>query len=599
MSGDSEDVAPHAPDDNTPGSEVQRSAPLNASLMVAPHEQPTAEVSIERPTREFLEKNYLKSDLQKRCRELGITNIWTNKNQLIEMILERTKSATQDALSHPATSDATLPPSLSGDTSTQEESAEPEGTDLLHLAREIKMIKSKLATKDMEIELLNTEVKAAYNTIEQLQHRVTELEQHGETSDHYSSGVRPAPSDTCLLLGDNNLSSIQRSDLHHSCRVRTIPGANTDLLKSWVNEKIQKAPSECIIYCGTTDIIEENSSAAILDNLGALISDMKEKNNTMNIYVCQVVPYSTQKGIQERIEGFNDDLVKWAETNGIPVIDTVPTFTLGTGELDDFCFDKETNSYATLNRLGAIKLLSTINKQCPQFKLCPNWEEVRRNTSIYAAQPSERRSTSRPDRGPPAPRAATPTANLPASSTRNYESSTPPHHPWTTSSKPASHRSSTVHEAALHRPYGRATRSEQVLDGSAMGGARGPHTYAAALRSETGEHHTSHGLSLPHSSVTRGRYRDDSPRRRTPASVHQEQEHYRFVDDSQRYQTDGHTFVRRKWSDNNSYEGYKVGCYNCGEFNHVQSKCRFDHKLRCGICRRLGHKSRLCQYYST
>lgn len=601
MSIDSQDDVSHAPDNNTLLSEV-----LDSSHMATPHEQPTTEPetvpSIERPTREFLEKNYLKSDLQKRCRELGITNIWTNKSQLIEMILKKTESATNDTLLHPAASVATLTTSTPGDTSTQEDSTEPEGTDLLHLAREIKMIKSKLATKDMEIELLSTEVKAAYNTIEQLQHRVMELEKHRESSEHHSAAERPAPSDTCLLLGDSNLSAILRSDLHHNCRVRTIPGANLDLLRSWVNEKLQKSPSECIIYCGTADILEKHSSAAIFDNLGALISDMKEKNSTMTVHVCQVVPYSTHQEIQERIEGFNDDLVKWAETNGIPVINTAPTFTLGTGDIDDLCFDKETNSCATLNRLGAIKLLSTINKQCPQFKLCPNWEAVRRNTC--AGQSSELRSrgqgsTGRPAPPTPAPRGATPAAHHPVSFTHSYDSSISPHHPHTSSRNIASHRSSVVPEATLHRSQAGAARREQAVDGSTAGGVRGPHTYAAALRRETEERrHMSRGLSLNHSSVWRGRYWDDSQRNNPPASQYREQEHYSYGDDSQRYQSDGHTGARRKWSENSRIEGYKVGCYNCGEYNHVQSNCRFDHKLKCGICRRLGHKSRLCQYYS-
>lgn len=49
------------------------------------------------------------------------------------------------------------------------------------------MIISKLVTKDLEIELLNTEVKTAYHTIEQLQQRVTELEKHRVESgnNHY------------------------------------------------------------------------------------------------------------------------------------------------------------------------------------------------------------------------------------------------------------------------------------------------------------------------------------------------------------------------------------------------------------------------------
>ncbi|KAK3888620.1 hypothetical protein Pcinc_007345 [Petrolisthes cinctipes] len=189
MSGNSEDAVPHAPDNNTTPSEVQHAAPVEEPHMVTQHGQSTAEPSIERPTREFLEKNYLKIDLQERCRELGITNIWTNKSHLIEMILEKSGLAPNDMLSRPAASDATLTPYPRDDTPTQEDNAEPERIDLLHIAREIEMIKSKLATKDMEIELLNTEVKAAYHTIEQLQHRVTELEKHHcDSGDHHTSG---------------------------------------------------------------------------------------------------------------------------------------------------------------------------------------------------------------------------------------------------------------------------------------------------------------------------------------------------------------------------------------------------------------------------
>ena len=38
----------------------------------------------------------------------------------------------------------------------------------------------------------------------------------------------------------------------------------------------------------------------------------------------------------------------------------------------------------------------------------------------------------------------------------------------------------------------------------------------------------------------------------------------------------------------------RIGCYNCGEFNHVQSNCRYDHKIKCNVCHEYGHKSKLC-----
>lgn len=40
------------------------------------------------------------------------------------------------------------------------------------------------------------------------------------------------------------------------------------------------------------------------------------------------------------------------------------------------------------------------------------------------------------------------------------------------------------------------------------------------------------------------------------------------------------------------------GCYNCGEFNHHYSMCRYDHQIRCGFCSGFGHKSRLCNRYN-
>ncbi|KAK4306200.1 hypothetical protein Pmani_021975 [Petrolisthes manimaculis] len=246
------------------------------------------------------------------------------------------------------------------------------------------------------------------------------------------------------------------------------------------------------------------------------------------------------------------------QINGIPVIDTVPTFTLGTGELDDLCFDKKTGLHSTLNRLGVIKLLGTINKQCPQFKLCSNWEEVRRNTRTYTAQTGERRGTGQGGTGGPAPRPSAPHADTPArptiahlqaaSSAHNYERSTSPHLPLTTSNKPASYRSSTTPSAASHRSLGRTMRREQAGDGSSVRCEPGPYTYAAALSRGTREQHgTAHSRSLVHSSGRREQRGDDSPQSFTSVPVLQEEEHYPFVDDSQLYQTDRHTGSRRKW----------------------------------------------------
>ena len=200
--------------------------------------------------------------------------------------------------------------------------------------------------------------------------------------------------------------------------------------------------------------------------------------------------------------------------------------------------------------------------------------------------------------------------------------------PSTTSHEPSPHRSSAVPGIASHPAHVRTAVSGQAAGETGTGGARSSRTYAAVSRGVAERRrHTAHNHSLVHTSDARRPYGDNAPQSRTPTSVLHEQEHYcysslddsqhrqnyeytnrhngafrnnSFLDDPQRHQNsiNRHTGSSRNQSQNSSYERSKVGCYNCGEFNHVQVSCRFDHKLRCGICRRLGHKSRLCQYYS-
>ena len=54
--------------------------------------------------------------------------------------------------------------------------------------------------------------------------------------------------------------------------------------------------------------------------------------------------------------------------------------------------------------------------------------------------------------------------------------------------------------------------------------------------------------------------------------------------------------TRASYESNNMTK--KVGCYNCGEFNHHINRCRYDHDVTCRYCNKKGHKSKLCYYYS-
>lgn len=169
------------------------------------------------------------------------------------------------------------------------------------------------------------------------------------------------------------------------------------LLISWIDEKLTQIPSECVLYGGIYDIIEEKSPTAILNNLDCLITALKEKNSAMKVHVCQLVPPPTTEEIQAKILDYNEHLTKWGEANGINIIKTAPIFVLSTGEVDDMCFDTENNSRPVLNRLGVIKLLSTIKKQYPDFHLCTDWEEVKKNINkknitTYQAQRKDKRT---------------------------------------------------------------------------------------------------------------------------------------------------------------------------------------------------------------
>lgn len=122
-----------------------------------------------------------------------------------------------------------------------------------------------------------------------------------------------------------------------------------------------------MLYCGVHGIIEGSTPENILDNLGSLISDLKEKNNKMKTYVCQVVPTPMSQDIQAKIADYNEHLTKWGDTNGLAIIKTALSFKLGTGELDDLCCNMEIGNISALNRLGIIRLLATIKSQCTDF----------------------------------------------------------------------------------------------------------------------------------------------------------------------------------------------------------------------------------------
>ncbi|KAK3888181.1 hypothetical protein Pcinc_007712 [Petrolisthes cinctipes] len=77
-------------------------------------------------------------------------------------------------------------------------------------------LKDKLATKDLEIELINQEIRTAYSIIDQQQHKIVTLEKRTERDDRESE-LEPDP-ETMLnnLLTPNNT---QQQRLHERISV--------------------------------------------------------------------------------------------------------------------------------------------------------------------------------------------------------------------------------------------------------------------------------------------------------------------------------------------------------------------------------------------
>ncbi|MPC38347.1 hypothetical protein E2C01_031853 [Portunus trituberculatus] len=129
----------------------------------------------------------------------------------------------------------------------------------------------------------------------------------------------------CLILGDTNLSKMKASDLTKDCCIRTLPEANFDLIRCWVKEQLSWTPETCvIIYCGLFDVQKNSEHAATLDNLGALLSELKNISENINVYVCQLVPSLQSDTLQSKISDYNENLIKWGVENGISVIKPDP-----------------------------------------------------------------------------------------------------------------------------------------------------------------------------------------------------------------------------------------------------------------------------------
>ena len=359
---------------------------------------------------------------------------------------------------------------------------------LQRICQELEDVKVNMAKKDSEIGELNEMLKKAHVTINRLNDRITTLE---DQIGHQKADTEMPNEEKTLLLGDDNLNEVRVSDLKEHCSVKSIKDINMDLLRCWVNERLDIIPTKCIIYCGLNDLTENENTSSILDDLGSLISELKNKNEEIDLYVCELAP-SFNEDTDDKITNFNEKLNQWSHVNGIKVIKTNLKFKLGTGEIDEMCYETENNEdKIRLNRYGALRLLSIIHKMCD----CLGTKEKN--------QANNNDTTYNQD-------------NFPGLYNNN------------------SHIKNSANRRFIGQPF-------------------------------------------------RQRYIRQNEYRRRPEYSTQHQ------------QPVSHQYARRhEYSNGRSDDRRQSGCFNCGEHNHRQMNCRYDHRLRCNYCYKFGHKSRMC-----
>ena len=502
---------------------------------------PNNAISLENPTSEYLHDNYNKVQLQKYCREIGITKVYVTKAKLVELIMEKHRSPR---------------PNNSDSSARENENKEISISEIMNIITELR---ERVNIRDMEIEDFGELLKAANVTINRLNDKVALLEDqvkilrensgHGSrTTGEFQEGSmisQSTPPKGTLLLGDSNLIAVKTSDLDTSCSIRTIRGANTDLINCWVTEKLQWAPNNCVLYCGLQDILEDTTTATIFDRLGALVSSLKQINENMKIFICELAPAVRAEDYDDHINNFNTHLINWSETNGVTVIKSNLKFRLGTGEVDTLCFNTSISEQEEnfLNRYGVIRLLDAIKNQCTLFKLSENWEtNIRQTPSIHylsrnrGQQQSEFSSNSWRDR--------------------------------TVTSRPTAgrnnHRSRFSPDDSIRYDHTNNIRKPDYNDGHRL--------HYGNDYSDNQE--DAYFPSWRQKSRQQNFYQRD--RRQTrPFNNLRPAAEFRQVQPS-----DGRPYYRP--------------CYNCGETNHSNAECRFQHRVRCNNCSAYGHKTRLC-----
>ena len=452
--------------------------------------------TLRNPTFEFLHSNYNKSELQKFGSKLKLKGIWATKEKVVEKLVLYFST-----LNRPSSPQQRL-------TTEESQDKENEGalSDIIErfeiFMRETNdnfyVLNNIIAEKERDINELKTKLFLAEETIKSLQE---ERGKKGQALDD----VEDSAEKKILLIGDSNLQEIRNDDLQGNVVVRTLPDANMAMLRSWIEEKLTHPLKECVIYCGTQDILEkETTPDETIDELVTLVADLKRSYDGIIIKICELVPSLKSVELNVKINQFNAKIEEWCKAKEVVFLKTNNYFRLGTGEIDTLCYENiEELDFDVLSRVGATRLLDAISSVSEFSFVCSNWR------------------------------------------------------------------------VAKQKSFGRSNLRKINRNNSRVGGIRAG-SYLINRRQSTYQN----------------------------VNYYSNQE-YKWGNRN----GNGNGRLENNWNEPRNYQinlrshnnrGYmstnrnKPGCYNCGEFNHVQSNCRYDHKIKCNVCHEYGHKSKLC-----
>ena len=507
------------------------------------HDDSFTRAFLQNPSKEFLQENFTKPQLQKQCQLLGLRNIWVRKNELIDMIAdyysEQEGVRTLDEPQNPQQGDAT------NDTMNVEITA---------INRKLEQLERRLESKDNEIVELKNRLIEAEDQVRNM-HAILQTLQRDNMNDQQCQTDKKT-----LIIGDSTLDRVRASDLDEACVIRTIHEANFSLIKSWLANQLTHPLRECIIYCGLQDLMEKNMKIEnILDTLGCIVSELKSKNDEIKVSVCELIPHAENPEIKERVEHFNVKLVEWCTENSISVIKTELSFRLGTGDIDINCFDDD-EAETTLSRIGIIRLLKAIDKM-RENKITS--EKFRNTKRTEIKNVSERSMNTR--------NTVTKSDN---ERNRNYSQKPRTIYKNSITSKG---KDWNTHKGPNQQTNISPRRDQQYRTTHYSGTTKQPEgRYGTPGRGIPRQRQFGNSTGLP--GWGKSRHHPPYPHPTPNPHPYPYSDGYGDKDETDLAQS------RRVG-----------GCYNCGEFNHRQNLCRFDHRIKCGSCARLGHKSKACK----